>query len=291
MNHNYPKISIVTPSFNQAMYLEETIKSVLTQNYPNLEYIIIDGGSTDGSVDIIKKYSHKLFYWVSEPDNGMYDAINKGFAKSSGDLLAWINSDDIYFENVFKNVADIFTQLPSVDWITGRCGYINSKGENIRTAKKKLYNQRLLSQGFYRSPFSYVVNQNVVFWRRCLWEKVGGCNIQFQEAGDFFLWTKFSKYSKLIFVDNIFSAFRAHDRQKTQNTGNYTMELLSHSPEIKLENIVNILFGKHTGSYLIKNENGKYNIGVKSLNFSYINPIRILKNIARSKIKNIMGIK
>ena len=99
---NLPKISIVTPSFNQAQFIEETILSVLNQNYPNLEYIIIDGGSTDGSVDIIKKYADKIAYWVSEKDSGMYDAINKGFGKSTGEILAWINSDDIFFDNKRK---------------------------------------------------------------------------------------------------------------------------------------------------------------------------------------------
>ncbi len=94
---NYPKISIVTPSFNHAQFLEETILSVITQNYPNLEYVIIDGGSTDGSVDIIKKYEKHLTYWVSEPDNGHGDALNKGFAKSTGEIMAWINSDDKYY--------------------------------------------------------------------------------------------------------------------------------------------------------------------------------------------------
>src|SRR5215469_5586779 len=96
-----PKISIVTPSFNQAEFLEETIRSVLDQNYPNLEYVVVDGGSTDGSVDIIKKYAHRLAWWVSEPDDGQYAAINKGFKHSSGEIMAWINSDDKYLPWTF----------------------------------------------------------------------------------------------------------------------------------------------------------------------------------------------
>ncbi len=107
----YPKISIVTPNLNQGKFLEETILSVLDQKYPNLEYIIIDGGSTDNSIDIIKKYEKNLFYWTSEKDNGMYEAIQKGFEKATGDIMAWINSDDLYHRNVFFVVAEIFSNF------------------------------------------------------------------------------------------------------------------------------------------------------------------------------------
>ena len=199
-----PKISIVTPSFNQVDYIEHTILSVLNQGYPNMEYIIIDGGSTDGSLDIIKKYADKLAYWVSEPDAGMYDAINKGFSKSTGEIFAWINSDDVYFDDAINIAADIFTKLPKIDWITGRCGYIDKRG-NMIYKSKKLYNQELLKNGFYRSPLSYVVNQNVVFWRRSLWEQSGGCDISLKFAGDFVLWTKFAEFAELYFIDHVFS--------------------------------------------------------------------------------------
>lgn len=111
---NYPKISIVTPSFNQSEFLELTIRSVLDQGYPNLEYIVIDGGSTDGSVDIIKKYADKISYWVSEKDGGQYDAINKGFARSSGEIMGWINSSDLYYHghlNLFQKYLIVFLML------------------------------------------------------------------------------------------------------------------------------------------------------------------------------------
>ena len=105
MNKTYPKISVITPSYNQGIYIEETIQSVLNQNYPNLEYIIIDGGSSDSTVEVIKKYESKIDFWVSEKDKGQADAINRGFAKATGDILCWLNSDDYFFPDTLKYVA------------------------------------------------------------------------------------------------------------------------------------------------------------------------------------------
>src|SRR5215468_10026487 len=112
-----PKLSIVTPSFNQGRFLEETIRSVLTQNYPNLEYIIIDGGSTDETVDVIRKYQDKVNYWVSEKDRGQVDAINKGIEKCTGDIFGFINSDDVYLPGTFSAVIEHFQANPKSEWV------------------------------------------------------------------------------------------------------------------------------------------------------------------------------
>src|SRR6185295_16519519 len=113
------KLSIITPSFNQAQFIEETILSVLDQNYENLEYIVIDGGSTDNSVDIIKKYESRIAYWISEKDQGQAHALNKGLARATGDIVAYLNSDDLYLPEAFARVIEYFNQHPQCQWLCG----------------------------------------------------------------------------------------------------------------------------------------------------------------------------
>lgn len=128
---SWPKICIVTATYNQGHLIEETIRSVLLQGYPNLEYIIIDGGSEDGTVEVIKKYEKYLAYWVSEPDNGQSDAINKGLKRITGDIWAYINSDDVYLPDVFARVAEAFKRNPGCLWVTGTGVYFEDSIENV----------------------------------------------------------------------------------------------------------------------------------------------------------------
>src|SRR5690348_892777 len=116
----WPKISLVTPVFNSARYIEQTIRSVLAQDYPNLEYFIIDGGSTDGTLDIIRRYESQISGWLSEPDQGMYDALNKGFARTTGEILGWISATDMLHTGGLRVVGSVFRQFPNVEWVTGR---------------------------------------------------------------------------------------------------------------------------------------------------------------------------
>lgn len=216
-----PKISIVTPSFNQGKFIEETIQSVLCQDYPNLEYVIIDGGSTDNSVKIINKYKNSLHYWVSEKDEGHGHALNKGFQHTSGEIMAWINSDDKYTPWCFKVVAEIFKQFPHVMWIVGFYSWWNCNGEMIK------------AKGVQKNIFDFLlgrytwIQQESVFWRRDLWEKTGEhINQGYRFMVDGELWTRFFLYESLYSVDCVFSGYRIHSENRARcNMGECLQEM------------------------------------------------------------------
>jgi glycosyltransferase involved in cell wall biosynthesis len=221
IHHNTPKISIVTPSYNQVRFLEAAIQSVLSQNYPNLEYIIIDGGSTDGSLDIIRKYENQLSYWCSEPDNGQYDAINKGLTKSTGEIMAWINSDDMYFPWTLKTVASIFFHLPQVKWLTTlQQGQWDWHGFFLGVKPIPGYSQEAFWEGRYlpganREAFGHI-QQESTFWSRTLWEKAGGYIAKdIPLAGDFELWCRFYRHADLFGVLSPLGGFRYHVTQRS----------------------------------------------------------------------------
>ncbi|HCR71136.1 MAG TPA: glycosyltransferase, partial [Anaerolineae bacterium] len=161
-----PLVSIVTPSFNQAEFLEKTIQSVLMQDYPYIEYIVIDGGSTDGSVDVIKKYQDKIRYWVSEPDKGQTEAINKGFAKATGDILAWINSDDTYNPKAVGEAVLYLIENPDVAMVYADCNFIDEQDNVIGKFNAKQTNYKLLREGFVHIP------QQTMFFRKKYWSEL-----------------------------------------------------------------------------------------------------------------------
>lgn len=197
-----PKISIVTPSYNQGQYLEQTIKSVLDQGYPNLEYIIIDGGSTDNSVEIIKKYEDRLAYRTSESDGGMYEAIQKGFAKSTGEIMGWINSDDILHQKALFTIAELLT-LPGVSWIQGIPNVIDEKGRLVQTINLGPWSELR----FYTDD--YCIQQESTFWTRALWDKAGGyISTEYKVAGDYELWSRFFQHDQLYTPTTLLGGFR-----------------------------------------------------------------------------------
>lgn len=207
------KISIVTPSFNQALYLEETIQSVLSQDYPALEYIIIDGGSTDGSVEIIKKYESRLAYWVSEPDEGQASAINKGFKKATGQVLAWINSDDKYTPGAIKKVMKLFNSNDQLELVYG--DYFCLADDERIIAKPKIAFDLNIALYVY-----LMIPQPSSFWTKSLYENVGGLNEKFHFAFDYDYFLRVGRFLKnnagsIRHEQDYFSYFRLHSQSKT----------------------------------------------------------------------------
>lgn len=202
-------VSIVTPSFNQDRYIEETIRSVLAQDYPQIEYRIIDGGSTDGTVDVIKKYENKLVGWVSEPDKGQTDAINKGFAQAKGDILAWLNSDDTYEPGAVRAAVRYLQEHPDVGMVYGDCNYINESGNVIGRFHSAQTSYKLLRQGYTHIP------QQTMFFRAGLWKQVGPLDPSFYFAMDYDLWTRIAARAKIKYVPQTWANFRLHSSAKT----------------------------------------------------------------------------
>ena len=204
----YPKISIITPSYNDAAYLEQTILSIISQGYPNLEYIIIDGGSTDGSIEIIKKYADQLSYWVSEKDDGMYHAIQKGFKKSTGEVMGWINSDDMHHHRSLFTIGQIFADFDEIKWLQGFPNTVDEQGAIIFASSPNDVDRFFFYQKKHTSTTKFI-QQESTFWRRSLWEKAGGyISTDYRFAGDFELWMRFFQYEKLYNVYGLLGSFR-----------------------------------------------------------------------------------
>lgn len=205
-----PLFSLVTPNYNTAEYIERTLESVLNQNYPNLQYVVIDGASTDGSQSIIQNYVDKLHHYISEPDNGHSDALNKGFNMVSGDIMGWINSDDILLPGSLNAIAEIFNKYPDVDWITGQPTVIDNDGA------WRMYNLRKWSRFRFLNGNYRWLQQESTFWRRSLWEKAGGeINPDVELAVDFDLWVRFFRHAELYTYQLPLGCFRFRDDQRS----------------------------------------------------------------------------
>ncbi|HAX95051.1 MAG TPA: glycosyltransferase [Prolixibacteraceae bacterium] len=206
----WPKISIVTPSFNQAQYLEEAIRSVLLQGYPNLEYIIMDGGSTDGSVEIIKKYEPWLTYWVSKKDKGQASAINKGFSLATGELAGWLNSDDIFFPLAFETIASWWVQNGRPDdLITGTKLKGNSNLETLSRLPQQPFTVEHLIE-------RCIVEQPSTFFTLRAFKELGGLDLRYQNSLDYDLWLRMTRSgAKIHFIDADFAVTRVHPSTKT----------------------------------------------------------------------------
>jgi len=208
---SWPKISIVTPSFNQGFFLEKTIISVLQQGYPNLEYFIIDGGSTDNSIEIIQKYQKYLAWWVSEKDRGQSHAINKGFAKATGELLGWLNSDDYFLPNAFFKLAGAYLENPSVGAVYGRGHIVNQKGRVVYTPDHR--------QVTYDSLFAWSYGNNFM-QPSCLvaskaWNECGPLDESLHFAMDLDLYLKIAKKFEFKRIVSVLTHSVGHGKAKT----------------------------------------------------------------------------
>lgn len=211
----WPRISIVTPSYNQGRFIEETIRSILLQGYPDLEYIIIDGGSTDESVNIIQKYEPWLSYWVSEPDRGQAHAINKGFLIATGQLMNWICSDDILLSNALRNVAFV---PDSNSWVIGSARTLHEDGApNVEIRHHRYRRGDVLYN-------SYILNQVSVFWRSQLFHEVGGLREDLYFSMDGRLWMAFELRVAPVVIREPLGAFRIHPSQKTSDSRSFWKE-------------------------------------------------------------------
>lgn len=210
MMNDLPRVSIVTPSFNQAKFLERTILSVLGQDYPNLEYIVIDGGSTDGSVEIIQKYADRLAYAASEPDRGQTDAINKGFARASGEILTWLNSDDTYTPGAVRQAVSFLQQNADVGLVYGDMNFIDENDRVIGKFKAALTDLRHLRRGYVHIP------QPAAFFRADLWRQVGPLDPSFYFAMDYDLWVRLAQKTAFAYRrGDTWANFRLHSGGKT----------------------------------------------------------------------------
>jgi glycosyltransferase involved in cell wall biosynthesis len=202
-----PLVTIVTPSYNQAEYLEQTINSVLGQDYPNLEYLIVDGGSTDGSLEIIRKYADRLAWWVSEPDNGQADAINKGLTRATGKYVAWLNSDDLYLPGTIHKAVETLEKFPEIGLVYGNLLSINARGEHVNTIHYRPFALEDLLAFF-------IIGQPTVFMRREILEKVGYLSEEYNYLLDHHLWLRFAVESNLKYIPEPWAAARYHPSAK-----------------------------------------------------------------------------
>jgi glycosyltransferase involved in cell wall biosynthesis len=221
MSPPLPVISVVTPSRNAERFLERTLESVAAQEYPHLEHVLVDGGSTDGTMAIVERHRHRLAHVESGPDGGMYDALNRGFARTGGEVMTWLNADDVWFPGTLRTVGMIFARFPEVEWITTEFpAAIDAEGRPIAMDRIRGYCPHAFLRGEFLPaagwPAAGFIQQESTFWRRSLWERAGArCDASLTAAGDFELWSRFFRHAELWCVSVPLGCFRKHPDQKT----------------------------------------------------------------------------
>jgi hypothetical protein len=220
VSRDLPVISIVTPSFNQVAYLEATLASVLGQEYPELDYVVVDAGSADGSAAAIERVADRLAWWCSEPDEGHTDGLNKGFSHTTGEIMGWVNSSDLQLPWTLRTVAEIFRDVPEVQWLMGLQTVMADDG-----MPKGVFDSRWNRYDFLGGRYRWL-QQESVFWRRSLWDSAGGrIDPAARYACDYALWLRFMDLAPLYHVPVPLGAYRQHDeRRGTADGGAYGTE-------------------------------------------------------------------
>ncbi|MCE9550653.1 MAG: glycosyltransferase [Betaproteobacteria bacterium] len=209
----YPKFTVVTPTYNQGQFIEKTIDSVLSQGYPNLEFIIIDGGSKDNTVEVIKKYEHHLAYWVSEPDRGQSHAINKGMGRATGDYLTWLNSDDWYLPGALHRMHELFAAHPEIGMVVGAGRIVDQMGKEVHYISPT---QEITLESLYKWLSSGNFLQPSSAFTRSAWESAGHIDEQIHIALDLDLWLRMAKAGvKFVTTDALLSEALSHPQAKT----------------------------------------------------------------------------
>lgn len=226
------KISVITPCFNGARYLEETLHSIHDQKGDfELEHIVMDGGSTDGSLDILEKWSDRLSF-VSEPDKGQSDAINKGFKQSTGKVITWLNTDDVYLPGALSEVVKVFNENTGARWVTGRCRIVNEQTEEIRKIISAYRNIHLAKFSYMRLLLDNYISQPSTFYTKELLDEAGGVDENLTYAMDYDLWLRFALIEPPVILKKELAAFRFHKEAKTG--GSYEKSLQEANRVVRL---------------------------------------------------------
>lgn len=224
----WPRISVITPSYNQGQFIEQTIRSVLLQGYPDLEYIIVDGGSSDDSVETIKKYQEHLAYWTSERDRGQSHAINKGFAKATGQIMCWLNSDDYYLPGTLQSIAENLADGTGVFALVGHCVQVYSDDRAPSIGRGKFDDLHRLLQ-FWKG---YQMHQPSIFWRREVFEEVGFLDEEQHYIMDYDYWVRIARRYDFKNIDRELACATYHEGAKTgDGFVKYNQELRRHAPK------------------------------------------------------------
>jgi glycosyltransferase involved in cell wall biosynthesis len=255
-----PKISIITPSFNQGTFIERTIKSVLEQNYPNLEFIVVDGGSRDATIDILKRYEGKVA-WLSEKDSGQTDAINKGIRMATGEIIAYLNSDDVYEPGALRRVAEYFTAHPEAMWLTGRCRIIDEQDREVRRLITAYKNFLLRHYSYSLLLVTNPISQPATFWRRDVVTEFGLFDENEHLVMDYGYWLRMGKKYPLAVLDDYLAGFRVYSTSKTSSsfltTFRRELELAkAYSPSVVLNALHCLSYAGIASIYLMLNSLG-----------------------------------